>query len=153
MKLAEVIEGGLTGASTLTLLQEAIHKIDHQSPRPLLHKSAALKKIQKKKGKAAPKHYIQLATDLLSTAAYFGLTALGSKKNAVLRGGLLGTAAGLGSIFLNEEFDNEENDDISHQDSAKKKILKVLLYSVGGLIAGMAIKKLKKDAKKFIKKF
>jgi hypothetical protein len=30
MKIAQAIEGGLTGVSTIGLLQEALHKIDHK---------------------------------------------------------------------------------------------------------------------------
>ena len=147
MKLANAIEGGITGATTLSLLQEALHKIDAKAPRTkLLNSPGILKRIKKqskKKGMLSNKLYINLAGELLSNAAYFGLTALGKKKNAVLRGGLLGAAAGLGSAFLN---DNNEEDPAA--DTLKSKILTLTLYTAGGMLAGAAIKKIIKKRKK-----
>src|SRR3712207_5763461 len=117
MKLASAIEGGITGATTLTLLQEALHKIDTGAPRPFLHKSGVIKKFKKSSGKPhkQSKLYIALAGELLANAAYFGLSGLGKKKNAVLTGGLLGAAAGLGVAFLNE--DDHEKDEVNVTDT------------------------------------
>jgi hypothetical protein len=154
MKLANAIEGGLAGATTLTLLQEALHKIDNKSPRPLLHKSGIIKRIRKtgnKKGATANKLYIQLAGELLATSAYFGLSSLGKNKNAVLRGGLLGAAAGLGSIFLRDPED-EDPTAADNKNDFKDKALTVALYTAGGLLAGLAVKKMKKGSKSKRKK-
>lgn len=153
MKLSRAIEGGLAGASTLSLLQEALHKIDHKAPRPLFHQSGIIKKIKKKSGKDRGKLYIKLAGELVSNAAYFGLTSLGKKKNAVLRGGLLGAAAGLGSAFLRADKDKEfdgiaDNSEVKRRKEAQRKILTVALYTAGGLLAGAAIKKAAKKKKK-----
>ena len=146
MKLANAIEGGITGATTLSLLQEALHKIDTKAPRAkLLNSPGIIKRLKKqsKKGMLSNKLYINLASELLSNAAYFGLTALGKKKNAVLRGGLLGAAAGLGSAFLN---DADKDDPAA--DTLKSKILTLTLYTAGGMLAGAAIKKISKKRKK-----
>ncbi|MBD0295671.1 MAG: hypothetical protein ICV84_10830 [Flavisolibacter sp.] len=154
MNLANAIEGGLTGATTLTLLQEALHKIDPKAPRPVLHKGNIVKKLKKTSGKPglkATKLYIDLAGELLTNAAYFGLSGLGKKKNAVLRGGLLGAAAGLGVAFLNKkdkEHHEENGSAIDTEDETKKKILTVALYTAGGLLAGLAIKKWNGKGKK-----
>ena len=146
MKLANAIEGGITGATTLGLIQEALHKIDPKAPRAkLLNSPGIIKRIKKqtkKKGGVPGKLYINLAGELLSNAAYFGLTALGKKKNAVLRGGILGAAAGLGSVFLNEDKSEDKQTDI------KNKILTITLYTAGGMLAGAAIKKMNKKNKK-----
>lgn len=147
MKLANAIEGGITGATTLGLLQEALHKIDPKAPRAKLLNSPGIikriKKQSKKKGGVSNKLYINLASELLSNAAYFGLTALGKKKNAILRGGILGAAAGLGSAFLNESNPEDKTS------SVQNKIITVALYTAGGMLAGAAIKKInKKDKKK-----
>lgn len=155
MNIAKAIEGGLTGASTLTLLQEALHKIDHRAPRPLLYKSGLIKKLKKssgKKGAKANRLYIQLAGELLTNAAYFGLTGLGKKKNAVLRGGVLGAAAGLGSAFLSNNKEHDQKDEngvlVNQRNNVKDKLLTISLYTAGGLLAGLAIKKLNKKMKK-----
>jgi hypothetical protein len=146
MKLANAIEGGITGATTLSLIQEALHKIDPKAPRAKLLNSPGIikriKKQSKKKGGVSNKLYINLASELLSNAAYFGLTALGKKKNAVLRGGILGAAAGLGSAFLNDDKSEESKASINN------KILTVTLYTAGGMLAGAAIKKINKKNKK-----
>jgi hypothetical protein len=171
MKLANAIEGGLTGAGTLSLLQSALHKIDHTSPRPLLHQSGLLKKLKKNTGKPGMKStklYIQLASELVSNAAVFGLSGLGKKKNAVLRGGLLGAAAGVGAAFLRKEEDNQKESDFAANgdgvitarpvvSDVKKKSITVALYTAGGLLAGLALKnfngkKAKKKAKNIRKK-
>jgi hypothetical protein len=163
MKLASVIEGGITGATTLSLIQEALHKIDSESPRPLLHKSGVIKKIKKSSGKkGSAKLYVTLAGELLAAASYFGLTGLGKKKNAVLRGGILGATAGLASAFLNNE--KEENGQMhglhngtlpsenDENDETKKMLLNVLLYTAGGMLAGAAVKKVNKRTLKKIAK-
>lgn len=172
MRLANAIEGGVTGATTLTLLQEALHKIDPKAPRAaLLHKSGIIKQWKKhiKSGERKdPKLYIELASELIANAAYFGLAGLGKKKNAVLRGGLLGAAAGLGAAFLkNDEEELRANGmkaidgnvpgsaSAATEDSTKKKVLTIGLYTAGGLLAGIAMKKIKafkKSNKKSSKK-
>lgn len=147
MKLASAIEGGLMGASTLSLLQEALHKIDSKSPRPLLYKSGLLKKLKARSvsKKDTRKIYIQLAGEVLSNAALFGLTGLGKKKNSVLRGGLLGFAAGLSSVLLTDEDDTDIaiNGDktFNNKNNFKNKLLTMGLYTAGGLLAGVAVKK------------
>lgn len=154
MKLAKAIEGGLAGASTLSLLQEALHKFDHTSPRPLLHKSGLIKKLKKAKGgpgRKSSKLYIQLASELLANTAFFGLTGLGKKRNAVLRGGLLGAAAGLGSAFLQQDDKDDESTirtESERKSDLKKKLLTVALYTSGGVLAGAAIRNFKVKGKK-----
>jgi hypothetical protein len=148
MKLTNAIEGGLAGATTLTLLQEALHRIDHRSPRPLLHKSGIIKKLRKGSKGHDSKLYIRLAGELLGNAALFGLTGLGKKKNAILRGGLLGATAGLGSAFLADEREKEkeilqpDGTTTIRKNGTKDKIITVTLYTLGGILAGAAVQKI-----------
>jgi hypothetical protein len=157
MKLASAIEGGITGATTLTLLQEALHKMDAKAPQDFLHKSGILKKLKKHTGKLNNKNkfYIDLAGELLKNASYFGLAGLGKRKNAVLTGGLLGAAAGLGMAFLNEDED-EKNEGLNNATDAhatlNKKLLTIILYTTGGLLAGTAFKRINKKTLKKIRK-
>lgn len=161
MKIADVIEGGLTGITTLSLLQEALHKVDDGSARPLIHKSDTLKKLKKgkKSGHKASALYVKLAGELLAHAAYFGLSGLGKRKNAIWRGGLLGAAAGLGVAFLEDEANEKMGKSgvdesgrmisSSDKDALQDKIVTVLLYTAGGILAGTAIKHIdKKTVKK-----
>jgi hypothetical protein len=99
MKLASAIEGGLAGATTISLIGEALRKIDGKAPGVNGIKSKKLKKRFKKAGSKknlakSTEQYIHLAADLLGAASVLGFTSLGKKKNAVLRGALLGAAAG-----------------------------------------------------------
>jgi hypothetical protein len=162
MKLANIIEGGITGATTLSLIQEALHKVDSGAPRQLLHKSGTIKKLKKHAGKKGgdTKLYVKLAGELLGAASYFGLTGLGKKKNAVLRGGLLGATAGLATAFLDDEGNEETpvNGNLNgrlhnEMEELKKKVMTVVLFTAGGMQAGGAIKKInKRRLKKSIKK-
>jgi hypothetical protein len=157
MKLASAIEGGVTGATTLSLLQEALHKIDAKAPRPLLHKSGILKQLKKHSGKGNNhKLYIKLAGELLGNAAFFGMAGLGKRKNAVLTGGLLGAAAGLGTAFLQDDEEGKDGfEGIQNgftRAELEKKMLTVALYTAGGLLSGFAIKKLKKKSLKKIRR-
>lgn len=149
MKIADVIEGGLAGVTTLSLIQEALGKLDHQAPKTMLHQSDALKKLQKgkNKGHKSKELYVNLAGELMGHAALFGLSGLGKKKNAVLRGGLLGAAAGLAVAFLDE--DKEPARQAAHADgrmvaaeeeAIRQKIITVVLYTLGGVLAGVAVK-------------
>lgn len=150
MKLANVIEGGLSGVTTLSLLQEALQKVDGNASKP----SGMIKQFKKlgtKKGNNS-KAFIKLAGELLSNSAYYGLSGLGKKKNAVIRGGLLGAAAGLGYVLLK---DYDHSDTVIAEDKTimlKKKILTVTLYTAGGILAGFAIKNRKDKTKKNRKK-
>ena len=161
MNFARVLESGLAGASTLTLLQETLHKMDGSAPRPLLHKSGILKKLKKSSNKGASKKarvYTQLAGEVLANAALFGLPAIGKKKNAVLRGGVLGAMAGLGAAFLKDkeakpEIKENGEVELGQKNEMKDKILTVSLYTAGGLLAGATIQQLhKKNTKKKKKK-
>lgn len=149
MKIADVIEGGLAGVSTLSLIQEALGKWDGTEPKTLLHQSDTIKQLQKgkKKGRRSKELYVNLAGELMGHAALFGLSGIGKKKNAVLRGGLLGAAAGLAIAFLD---DNEElRKQAVHADgrmvdaeaeAIREKIITVVLYTLGGVLAGVAVK-------------
>lgn len=157
MKLADVLEGGVTGATTLSMLQEALHKMDGRSPRPFLHKSRVIKKFGKlpsKKKKDSSKILIEFAGELLANFAVFGLTGLGKKKNAVKRGMLLGAIAGLGSVLIETEREKESYKQNGHstdnkQSELTRKAITLALYTGGGLLAGLAVKKL--NSKKFKK--
>jgi hypothetical protein len=160
MKLSSAIEGGLAGATTLSLLGETLRNIDGQS------NGINSKKIKKRFKKAGSKRkplkateqYIRLAGDLLGAASLLGFTSLGKKKNAVLRGALLGAAAGLGAVWLNDKnHDGHNHKTNGHEgfhatmdakDTTLQKAMEVGLFTLGGMLAGKMLKGSAKKKKK-----
>ena len=163
MKLASAIEGGLAGATTISLLGETLRRIDGKPLGKNGIKTKRLKKRFKKAGNQkkpleATKQYVQLAGDLLGAASVLGFTSLGKRKNALLRGALLGTAAGLGAVFLdNHTHDHRPNRTNGHEgytatmmakDTTLQKVLEVGLFTLGGLVAGKIVQAAGKKKKK-----
>jgi hypothetical protein len=161
MKLASALEGGLAGATTISLLTDTLKRINGHSSGPNVFKSKNLgkrfKKARSKKPLKATKQIIQLAGDLLGSTAFLGLSSLGKKKNAMMRGALLGTAAGLGSVLLNSHEEKKRHKANGHEgypptgvakDTLLTKALEVSLYTIGGMIAGRVIEGVGKKKKR-----
>ena len=149
MKLASAIEGGLAGATTISLIGETLRKLDGQHPgaNGLTHKKLKkrFKKAKTKKSKKSREQYVKLAGDLLGAASVLGFTSLGKRKNAVLRGALLGVAAGLGAVLLDDNTHHDRHGSNGHEgfhetmlakDTTLQKALEVGLFTIGGMIAG-----------------
>lgn len=160
MKLAQAIEGGLAGATTISLLTNTLRKIDGNTARATLFDGRNLqkrfKKAKSKKSSKAAKQYIRLAGDVLESAAFLGLSSLGKRKHAVLRGALLGTVAGLGSEFLHmaekdksaNALPEDEQKPVLARNELLKKAMRVGLYTIGGVVAGKVIQLTSKKKKK-----
>jgi hypothetical protein len=160
MKLASAIEGGLAGATTISLLGETLRKINGKPSGTTGFNGKKLKK-RFKKGKSkkplkATKQYVRLAGELLGSTAFLGFSSLGKKKNAMLRGALLGTAAGLGAVLLNDHNKDEPGTNghegyptlLPASDTMLSKALEVGLFTIGGLIAGRMVQGPGKKKKK-----
>jgi hypothetical protein len=160
MKLASAIEGGLAGATTLSLLGETLRNIDG---KPHGINSKRIKRRFKKAGSKkkpikATEQYIRLAGDLLGAASLLGFTSLGKKKNAVLRGALLGAAAGMGAVWLNDKTHDDHRDKVNgHEgfhatmeakDTTLQKAMEVGLFTLGGMLAGKMLQGSGKKKKK-----
>jgi len=159
MKLASAIEGGLAGATTVSLLGEALRKIDEHSSPDFFHGNSLIKTFKKAKSKKASKAtklWIKLASELLGSTAFLSFSSLGKKKNAALRGALLGAVAGLGSVMLNDnDHRKEKPTERNGYTVAKKqadpvlaKAIQVALYAIAGLVAGKVIQAKAKGKKK-----
>lgn len=162
MKLAQVIEGGLAGATTVSLLTNTLRKIDGSATQGSLFDGRNLqkrfKKARSKKAGKAAKQYIRLAGDVLESAAFLGLSSFGKRKHAMLRGAILGTVAGLATEFLHDANDEKDNHtDVLLDDELKssapkgdlwKKAARVGLYTAGGMVAGKVVQLTGKKKKK-----
>jgi hypothetical protein len=132
--------GGLAGACALTLLNESVKKLDKDAPRMDLLGMNAVARLMKGNnilavtaGKLFP---VALAGDLVSNSLYYSMADTGDKKNTLIRGGLLGLAAGLGAVVLPKTLGlNEE----ATTRTLKTKVLTVSWYLIGGLVAAAAI--------------
>jgi hypothetical protein len=168
MKVANVIEGGIAGASTLAMLEKALQGIDSKTPGlKLLNKPGIIKRLRKEsKKKGSKKIFVKVAKELLTAGGYYGIVRWG-KKNALLRGALLGLATGLGVVFAESNKDKKNSKDLKDNgydpdygslgqknrlllwiSDNKEEILTVALYTAGGVLAGAALKKMNKKSKK-----
>lgn len=141
MKAISALEGGLAGALVLTAVHETVRKIDPQAPRMDLLGMSALKKLLRGIGQTQPEErklfYWTMAGDVLSNSLYYSLAGVGNKKNAVSRGTLLGLMAGLGAVLLPRKIGLNE----AHTNrSLETKVLTVMLYTVGGIVASAVAK-------------
>lgn len=159
MKLDGALKGGIAGATTLALLTETLGRVNGNSSHFNVLQNGKLKKRLKKTGSKntfrATKEYIKLAEDILGSAAYLGIHSLSKKKNTMLRGGILGTATGFGNVFLKREEQKKESvknialvDEHSRDINLSTKLLKVSLYTIGGLIAGKIVEDLHKKKRR-----
>lgn len=155
-KLANALEGGLAGATTLSLLTNTLRKIDGHNRHTTLFEGKKLKKRFKKAGSKKPLkavgQYVGLAGDLLGSTAFLGISPLRKKKNALLRGAVLGTAAGLGAVLLRGDDDkSKRHDDPLSEDPQNQlltQVLEVGLYAIGGMIAAKVIESTGKKKRK-----
>jgi len=139
MKFTSAILGGLAGATVLTILHESVRKVNKNAPRmDKLGMEAIDKTLQKVNVEAPEKNTlfkITLAGDLITNALYYSLIGLGGKKQVILRGGLLGLAAGLGGVYLPKPMGL--NPAPSNR-TTETKLLTTAWYLTGGLVAGIA---------------
>ena len=132
--------GGLAGACTLTLLNESVKKLDKDAPRMDLLGMNAVARLTKGNsllaltaGKLFP---VALAGDIVSNSLYYSMADTGARNSTLVRGALLGLAAGLGAVALPRTLGL--NDDATTR-TVKTKILTVAWYVLGGLAAATAI--------------
>jgi len=137
--------GGLAGACTLTLLNESVKKLDRDAPRMDLLGMNAVARLMKGNnilaqtaGKIFP---VALAGDLVSNSLYFSMADTGNKNNTIIRGALLGLAAGLGAVVLPKTLGLNE---AATTRTVKTKVLTVAWYVIGGLAAATAINLMEK---------
>jgi hypothetical protein len=151
MKIAKVLESGVTGAATLNLLRESLQHVDPKGPGAALFRKKGmirqLKKGAKKKGIGAVKVYVQLAAELLGVIGYMGISVFGKRKNTLLRGATLGGLAGAIALLMNSETENDDPGKTPDQ-VWRKRALVLAAYLIAGLAAGGAVKALKKKKKK-----
>jgi hypothetical protein len=149
MKAAQILESGLAGAATLTLLSDTLGKLNHgSSAKKAFHKKGIIRHLKKsadKKGFKAVKIYVRTASELLGMIGSLGLTGLNRKKYAPLRGAILGALAGAAVAFLQN---NEVTEAGISREVWKKRVTTIAMYTVAGIIASKAARLVNKKDKK-----
>ena len=137
--------GGLAGACALTLLNEGAKKLDKDAPKMDLLGMNAVARLMKGNSlatQAADTLFpIALAGDLVSNSLYYSMAEGGDKKNTMIRGALLGIAAGLGAVLLPERLGLDER---PTGRTTKTKLLTISWYLIGGLVAAAAMNAMEK---------
>lgn len=136
MKQQSSIISGLAGSLALTLLHEVLKRTVTAPPRMDKLGRQGLSKVLSAAGaEISSKQNLQTITlsgDIIGNAAYYSMVGI-KPKYSLLTGAALGLTAGIGAVALpekiglNEQYSNATN---------KTKVLTVLLYLTGGLVAG-----------------
>lgn len=144
MKLLASLVGGLAGAVALNVLHESVRHLYPDAPRVDKVGGEALNKLrsavgaEELSGKELYAH--TLAGDVVSNALYFSVAGV-SSRNPVAAGTVAGLAAGVGAVCLTKKMGL---DDEPINRSSGISAATIAYYTFGGMIAGLAIKGLKK---------
>jgi hypothetical protein len=144
MKWLQNLLGGLAGALALNILHESGKRLIPDAPRIDLVGEEALSKTMAWMGHEPPTgHKLFLATlgaDVSSNALYYSMIGQGPAKHLLLRGTVLGLAAGIGALKLTEP---AGLNDKPITRTTTSQVLTVALYLTGGLVAAVAIQALR----------
>jgi len=146
MKQWPSLISGLAGSIALTLLHEVLKRTVNDAPRMDELGKEGLSKVLSASGSEIPSddnlQKITLGGDILGNAGYYSMVGLKPKYSVVI-GAALGLTAGIGAVALPDKLGlNEEHSNATN----KTKVLTVLLYLTGGLVAGGVYKFLERKA-------
>lgn len=134
---------GLTGAVTVTVLNEGVRRVLPHAPRIEVIGERALAGSLEALHVTPPRgdalYRWTLLGDLVSNTLYFGLVGLGARQGVWERGGLLGLVAGVGAITLPRPLG------LGRQPGARMPMTPLLTatwYLAGGLVAAAAAQRL-----------
>lgn len=132
--------GGLAGACTLTLLNESVKKLDKNAPRMDLLGMNAVARLMKGNNvltQTANKIFpVAIAGDLVSNSLYYSMADSETEQKTLIRGALLGLAAGVGAVALPRTLGLNED---ATTRTLKTKILTIAWYTIGGVVAAGAM--------------
>ncbi|HEY1005761.1 MAG TPA: hypothetical protein VGD92_01230, partial [Sphingobacteriaceae bacterium] len=106
MNILSSLAGGLAGALAVTLLNEALKRIDADAPRMDRMGMEAVSKGFRAVHQPVPPepalNKYSMLGDLISNTLFFSFTGKGSSRKSLFRGGLLGLSSGMGAVFTPE---------------------------------------------------
>jgi hypothetical protein len=143
MKAESAMEGGLTGATTLTILHELVRKFSPDAPRMDEIGKQGLAKIFDKLKLDVPDddqlYLLATGMELLSNSLYYSIAGAGNKNNVLLKGAILGLIAGIGAVTLPGKLGLDEH---ASSRTPKTAVMTVAYYLVGGIIASAVAKRI-----------
>lgn len=136
MSLLKSIVSGFIGACAVTLINETTRQFVKDAPRlDVLGKRAFTFPLMRA-GKNPPPnselYWYSLGSDILINSLYYSLVGLGGAKNALLVGGILGTAAGIGTVALTEPL-GLGDEPVNR--TGETELMTIAWYLAGGLAA------------------
>ena len=144
-KVLSSLIGGIAGAVAINILHQAVKQLDHEAPRVDLVGEEALSRGLEKIGVQPPSgntlFAATMAADLISNAAYYSLIGTSKRKYLPYVGAVAGLAAGIGALTLTKPMGLSDAP-VTRTD--KTKILTVVWYTFGGIVAGSVMKGLRK---------
>lgn len=143
MSLLRALGSGLAGAIALTAIHETARRLIPDAPRMDVLGMRAIEKSLRALDQEPPLplHELTLASDITANSIYYSLVAAGDPQGAMLRGALLGAAAGVGAVVLPRQLGLGEQP--SHAPATK--VMTVAWYLAGGLAAAAAFNLLSDD--------
>jgi len=147
MKVLPSLAAGFAGAIALTALHEAARRLrPHDAPRMDVLGERGLRKILDLADVPQPSEGVAYTAtmlgDILSNGLYY--TLVGSGKNSLRRGLLLGAAAGAGGVLLPGPMGLGE---APSNRTPQTQAMTVAWYTVGGLVAGAMAQALRQRRK------
>ncbi|RYZ21885.1 MAG: hypothetical protein EOO16_11360 [Chitinophagaceae bacterium] len=144
MRTSDALLGGLTGSALLTATHETLRRTVPQAPRMDLLGMQAIRKMLHKGNASQPNtaqlFWITMAGDLVTNALYYSLGGV-KAKNPVVRGAILGLAAGIGGVLLPGPMGLDER---NSSRSTATALMTIGIYTLGGLAAGLALRLLQR---------
>lgn len=149
MNAESAIEGGITGATTLTILHEIVRKLDRDAPRMDEVGKEALGKLFKKLKLDVPDddklHLLATGTELISNGLFYSLAGAAGKNNVILRGIFLGLTAGIAAVVLPRQLGLNET---ASNRNTKTQVMTVAWYMIGGIVAAAVTERLEERKRK-----
>ena len=141
MKIKAALLSGLAGATTLTILNETIKRLDKTAPRlDLLGKNTIAKGLESlhlAHRNRRPSYLLSLLTDLIGNTLYYSMAGLGGKKTRVSKGVMLGLSAGIAATSAPKQM-GIEDDSVNRSPETTAKT--IAYYVLAGLATSLVMK-------------
>ena len=146
MNLIQSLTAGACGAVLLNAVHESMRQFVPEAPRvDLIGRQLVAQTFLAMNEPPPPdsrEYALAMAGDVLSNTLYYSLVGFGSHRRAVLRGLVLGAVGGWAAVKAPEYLDLPED---AVQRHPATKLMTVAWYTLGGLAAGMMIRRIRQS--------